>query len=327
MDTIDYPANIGTNASMQPFMLLTSYESKNAIESVGQQGRVGQKNYVAGKAISSIALYIPPNALTTTYGADYEGMNQASLFAAAGGAVRDAFSEKSATSVASALGKIGVQGGATMTAVAAATKLLPSAGTAFSAGTGLAVNNHMALVYKGPSTFRSHTFNFMFFPKENPEAVRVREIIKDFKNGMLPRMVGAGTDESGKNMNGRLSSPFFKSPRHWTIKLLSHGKPNTFYVDMFPPKMKHVITNMTVNYDPQSIVSFHRDGSPVQTNLSLTFQELDFVTSSDKVDDTFSSEMHNQNIENQAQASRAEEVEKLREQGRKDGNSVPPQFR
>ena len=294
------------------YMLLTSYESKTAIGS--------------GQEMSSIALYIPVNALTTTYGADYEGMNQASLFAAAGGAVRDAFSEKSATSVASALGKIGLQGGAGMAAVAAATKLLPSAGTAFSAGTGLAVNNHMALVYKGPSTFRSHTFNFMFFPKENPEAVRVREIIKDFKNGMLPRMVGAGTDESGKNMNGRLSSPFFKSPRHWTIKLLSYGSENA-YVDMFPPKMKHVITNMTVNYDPQSIVSFHHDGSPVQTNLSLTFQELDFVTSGDAVDDTLDVGLSNSLNENQAQASRAEEVEKLREQGRKDGNSVPPQFR
>ena len=312
---LNFPMNLGTqvaNGEVPHYMLLTSYESKTAIGS--------------GQEMSSIALYIPVNALTTTYGADYEGMNQASLFAAAGGAVRDAFSEKSATSVASALGKIGVQGGATMTAVAAATKLLPSAGTAFSAGTGLAVNNHMALVYKGPSTFRSHTFNFMFFPKENPEAVRVRDIVDDFKNGMLPRMVGAGKDQSGENMNGRLSSPFFKSPRHWTIKLLSHGSENA-YVDMFPPKMKHVITNMTVNYDPQSIVSFHRDGSPVQTNLSLTFQELDFVTSGDVVDDTLDVGLSNSLNENQAQASRAEEVEKLREQGRKDGNSVPPQFR
>ena len=194
-----------------------------------------------------------------------------------------------------------------MAAVAAATKLLPSAGTAFSAGTGLAVNNHIALVYKGPSTFRSHTFNFMFFPKENTESVRVRDIVKDFKNGMLPRMAGAGKDQSGENMNGRLSSPFFKSPRHWTIKLLSHGRPNTFYVDMFPPKMKHVITNMTVNYDPQSIVSFHRDGAPVQTNLSLTFQELDFVTSSDKVDDTFATDFQTASMENQAQAKQIEE--------------------
>ena len=272
------------------YMLLTSYESKTAIGS--------------GQEMSSIALYIPVNALTTTYGANYEGMNSAALMAEAGGAIQDAFTEKGKSAITGSLSKIGIQGGATSAALGFASKLIPTLGTAIGAGAGLAVNNHMALVYKGPNSFRSHTFNFMFFPKENPEAVRVREIVKDFKNGMLPRMAGAGTDESGKNMNGRLASPFFKSPRHWTIKLLSHGSENA-YVDMFPPKMKHVITNMTVNYDPQSIVSFHRDGSPVQTNLSLTFQELDFVTSSDKVDDTFSSKMHNQNRENQAQAARS----------------------
>ena len=51
--------------------------------------------------------------------------------------------------------------------------------------------------------------------------------------------------------------------------------------------MRHVVTSMNLNHDPQSIVSFHDDGSPVQTNLSLTFQELEFVTSTDPVDATF----------------------------------------
>ena len=293
---LNFPMNLGTqvaNGEVPHYMLLTSYESKTAIGS--------------GQEMSSIALYIPPNALTTTYGANYEGMNSAALMAEAGGAIQDAFTEKGKSAISGSLSKIGIQGGATSAALGFASKLIPTLGTAIGAGAGLAVNNHMALVYKGPNSFRSHTFNFMFFPKENTESVRVRDIVKDFKNGMLPRMAGAGKDQSGENMNGRLSSPFFKSPRHWTIKLLSHGKPNTFYVDMFPPKMKHVITNMTVNYDPQSIVSFHRDGAPVQTNLSLTFQELDFVTSSDKVDDTFATDFQTASMENQAQAKQIEE--------------------
>ena len=292
---LNFPMNLGSqvaNGEVPHYMLLTSYESKTAIGS--------------GQEMSSIALYIPVNALTTTYGANYEGMNSAALMAEAGGAIQDAFTEKGKSAISGSLSKIGIQGGATSAALGFASKLIPTLGTAIGAGAGLAVNNHMALVYKGPNSFRSHTFNFMFFPKENPEAVRVREIIKDFKNGMLPRMVGAGTDESGKNMNGRLSSPFFKSPRHWTIKLLSYGSENA-YVDMFPPKMKHVITNMTVNYDPQSIVSFHHDGSPVQTNLSLTFQELDFVTSGDAVDDTFATDFQTASMENQAQAKSLEE--------------------
>ena len=38
---------------------------------------------------------------------------------------------------------------------------------------------------------------------------------------------------------------------------------------------KSVITNMTVNYDPQSVVSFHPDGSPVAIDMTLTFQEIE----------------------------------------------------
>ena len=38
---------------------------------------------------------------------------------------------------------------------------------------------------------------------------------------------------------------------------------------------------MNVNHDPNSIVSFHRDGSPVQTQLTLTFKEIEYVVSED----------------------------------------------
>ena len=44
-----------------------------------------------------------------------------------------------------------------------------------------------------------------------------------------------------------------------------------------------VITTMTINHDPQSVVGFHKDGSPVQTRLALTFQEIEYITSADKI--------------------------------------------
>ena len=45
---------------------------------------------------------------------------------------------------------------------------------------------------------------------------------------------------------------------------------------------KSVITAMSVNHDPNSTVSLHADGSPVQTTLSLTFQEIELPISSDE---------------------------------------------
>ena len=149
------------------------------------------------------------------------------------------------------------------------------------AAQGIAVNNHMALTYKGPSSMRTHDFAFKFFPKDKQEAKELQRILKDLENGMLPRM-GGGWEK----INGRkLSKPYFNSPRHWTIdfykggggKLFEHGDVgNTFQIK------KSVITAMSVNHDPQSIISFHKDGSPVQTDLTLSFKEIELSISDDK---------------------------------------------
>ena len=119
---------------------------------------------------------------------------------------------------------------------------------------------------------------------------------------MLPRYTGAGKS------NGRLSSPFFKMPRHYRLEILNLTTgPNSYLNDeMFPrnskgDKINHVITNMTVNHDPNGVVSFHSNGAPVQTNLSLTFQETEFITSKDAVDDRYESGI-SETIARQAQA-------------------------
>ena len=44
---------------------------------------------------------------------------------------------------------------------------------------------------------------------------------------------------------------------------------------------------MTINHDPDSVVGFHEDGSPVHSTLAITFQEIEYVISEDKVDEGF----------------------------------------
>ena len=79
-----------------------------------------------------------------------------------------------------------------------------------------------------------------------------------------------------------LSQPFFKSPRNWTIDFFmtgsrqKHGDAGNTY--LFKIK-KSVITAMSVNHDPNSTVSLHKDGSPVQTTLTLQFQEIELPIS------------------------------------------------
>ena len=260
----DYPVGIGTagtGITGQPYMLLTSYESKNAIESVGQAGTN------PGIAISSIALYIPPNGLKTDFTADWGGLKGAAITAGMGGAAAKLMG---AEDMASALFKGAVSAG---TVVAGKIAGASESGAGVLAAQGLAVNNHMALTYKGPGDFRTHEFAFNFFPKSKQDAEAIKNILKDLQNGTLPRMAGPPVHEART-----VSAPFFMAPRHWEIDFFNgDGTPNTFLHTI----KKSVIKSMSVNHDPNSTISFHKDGSPVQTTLTLMFQEIELQYSGD----------------------------------------------
>ena len=254
-----FPRGIGTNDAHlhQPYMILTSYESKNAIESNG------------AIPMSSIVLYIPPNALKTGFDSTYDNAEGGATKAAFGSAIgRTGDAGIGATLLAAAKGGIqtGVEGLARQA----------EKGSGMLSAQGIAINNHMALTYKGPSKFRTHDFSFSFFPKNEPEAQNVRRILEDFENGMLPRMGGGFEKIKGR----KLSQPLFHAPRHWTIEFFTkYGTPNKYLFEIG----KSVITTMSVNHDPSSTVSLHEGtGSPVQTVLGLTFQEIELQISGDK---------------------------------------------
>ena len=263
----NFPSGISGNTG-QPYMILTSYESRNAIESTGASATAPH-----GIPKSSIALYIPPGSLQWKDQSTWSETEGAATKAAAG----SAWSKDDLYGL-EFLGA-GIKG-SILTAGGQIAKTMEK-GSGMLAAQGIAVNNHMALTYKGPSQMRTHDFAFKFFPKDKQEAKELQRILKDLENGMLPRM-GAGWEKiSGR----KLSKPYFNSPRHWTIdfykggggKLFEHGDVgNTFQIK------KSVITAMSVNHDPQSIISFHKDGSPVQTDLTLSFKEIELSISDDE---------------------------------------------
>ena len=241
---LSYPLGIGKEvASGKHYMMIDSYESINALGT--------------GKQISSIALYIPPNALKTTIGANFEGL--------AGGVISAQLGGEQNLDILGTAGDL-------------AQKLFTKADISknfMAAGAGLAVNNHMALVYRGPGEFRPHDFVFQFFPKDKNESLVIQKILNDLKNGMTPRLSGSlGGD------NQRLTAPFFKSPRQYEIEFHGGGE----FSDYLFKIGTSVLTSMTVNHDPQGIVGFHEDGAPVQTTVSRNFKESEYVLSDDKAD-------------------------------------------
>ena len=272
---LEYPQGIGAKiaSNAQPYMLITSYESKNAIESTGQTGFSNNNtnpDYEPGTPMSSIALYIPPNALKTGFQSTYESTP--------GGATKAAMSaawDKDQNFGMDFLWA-GLKGAGISLGEAAAKQT--EKGTGMLAAQGVAINNHLALTYKGPTTFRSHEFAFSFFPKNKDDSEIIKKILNDFEMGMLPR-IGTTFGTAMSKVAGRtLSSPYFQSPRHWTIDFRKgSGARNDFLFRI----RKSVITAMNVNHDPNSTVSLHEDGAPVQTTLSLTFQEIELPISRD----------------------------------------------
>ena len=277
LTTLDYPASLGDQATAgQHYVLIDSYKSLNAIT----------KN---DKRISSIALYIPPNSLKFTHNATYNndagGALKAASFSGALQAAQNGGGDSGAggdllSSITATFGSI-VEGGKAA-AQGLGARLSDKAG--FAAATGIATNNHLSLTYQGPSEFRSHDFVFDFWPKSSSEAITVQTIMRDFEQGMLPRV-------SDAKVNSRtLSAAFFHAPRHYKITfckggLSREGNRNT---NLFKIKTS-VITSMTVNHDPESIVSLHKDGYPVHSRLSLSFKEIELSTSLDSVDSNITS--------------------------------------
>jgi len=265
----NYPVGIGAAGGIdgQPYMLLTSYESKNSIES-------------QTPIISSIALYIPPNGLRTAWDSNYDGLEGGAMKATMGGAIsRLNFGAFKGQNMDWDAGNISESLFAGFKSAGTATlgKLSSAVdkGTGMLAAQGIAVNNHMALVYKGPGQFRTHDFAFNFFPKAKQDADAIKDILQDLKDGMLPKMSGTPLKK-----NRAVSAPFFMAPRHWTIDFFkADGTVNTYLHKI----KKSVIKNMQVNHDPNSTISFHEDGSPVQTTLTLTFQEIELPFSGDDV--------------------------------------------
>ena len=181
---ISYPATLGKDVAQgQHYMLIDSYESSSAVDREGQ-----------GTRKSSIALYIPPGALTTTIGQTYEQLK--------GGARLAAMGDSEGAGASAVLIDA-------MTSIVTKPKIVDDFRAA---GKGLARNAHMALVYRGPAEFRTHTFQFEFWPKTVDETETVKTIINDFQQGSTPRM---GVTMGDVN---KLTFPYFHAPRQWEIK-------------------------------------------------------------------------------------------------------------
>jgi len=227
----------------------------------------------------AIALYLPPG-VKVSYGMTYD-TEPTDLSGQLLGTIGEA---KSATG---AFEKFKTLAGG---AVGLGTELLKGIGDLFgnasigdpvklgSKALGIAINPHEEQFFNKPN-FRSFSYSFTFFPKSEDEMEMVHNIIWLFKYHMHP-----GYDAS--SVGGRV----FKVPSEFEIMYYYKNNRNDFLNKI----ARCVLETMDVTYGPEGKFSSFNEyimntgigetikgAPPVQTNVSLKFNEATFITKSD----------------------------------------------
>ena len=108
--------------------------------------------------------------------------------------------------------------------------------------------------------YRSFSFRYRFFPKNSTESQKIKNIINIFKIHMYPELTA--------------QKLFYIYPSEFDIQYFYKDKEND-YLHKFT---RCALTDMTVDYGGEQFATF-QDGAPVEISLSLSFIELESLTS------------------------------------------------
>ena len=275
--TLNFPQDIGQKSEgQQHYMIIDGYAVN-----------IRQGFQADGDPDVSIALYIPPGALKTSYSSKYETFegfqgvvsnvrDQASALsrdggsaaARGGGVMSGANKETGMMSIISgALGAEAAEGAGF--ALAKAVREKSDIGKAALMGAGVAVNPYLTVFYSGPGDFRTHTFSYDFIARNPNESKQIQKIITALKYRMLP---GKFTTQS--------HSYFLTFPHQFRINFYLNGNVNNR--DKIFSIKRSVLTNMSVDYGGAGVpVFFDADSYPFNIKLDVTFQEIKILTRED----------------------------------------------
>ena len=280
-DNFVYPKN--TNPGLPHYITFIAKKAYTSTTSTR-----GQQN-------GSVVLYMPPDALKTTYtqtigDIDARGsilLHQAKGtgagsalaggdFGAAAASIADTIKTggkgmdmTKMADMAKTLGK--VAGAAALTSLAQTT-----VGQAVSRATGQILNPHKAMVYQGPGGFRTFSYTFVLVPKSADEAKEIWKIVRFFKKRMHP---GTGTGAGINNISSvTLTYPDEFEIKYYVNESLVDGS------DFTKPLFKiHncFMESFAADYTTSGLVSFLDDGNPLTTTISMGFKETQLLTKKD----------------------------------------------
>ena len=128
---------------------------------------------------------------------------------------------------------------------------------------GAVFNNNVELLFSGPS-LRQFSFTFLFYPRSEPEAIRVKKIIRAFKQSM--------------SVKRSKTSLLLKAPHTFAIQYMTVGKKGEAIQHPYLNKFKEcALTSCSVDYTPENTYMTYDGDEKSMTayRLALSFQELE----------------------------------------------------
>lgn len=273
-DFIDRAADVSTFESgdlffpsdlngVDPYIAFIPHQAQYNNRGASVLNQIGEK---------SVALYVPPGVTISDsiqYDTKQEGLLGTAIDRFQQGTLTDIGKEEItslateraqdlATAAGGALGSIFGGGGALIGAVAGGSAV-DNAQAIAQRSRGRVLNPREFMLFKSPD-MRSFSFQFRMIPKRPSESSTITEIIKFFRTASYPALTEGGID--------------YAFPQAFTVRF--GNLPS--YIKM--PEV--VCTGVEVSYNPTSPSYFESEdlqqNEPVETTLSLSFQELKPIT-------------------------------------------------
>ena len=204
----------------------------------------------------AIALYMPAQ-LEVAHTANYGEQEMGAAVAMAMSALQDSGEGISMDAIAKQITASGADMINDMATKALDATIATGAVAARDIRAGKIRNNRSEMAFEGIGR-RDFNFSFSLLPKNAREANDIEQIVTAFRYHAMPEI--DGSDATGRTMIA----------------------PSTFDIQYKPDAHLHkistsVLTGVSVKYGGER-VQFFRDGHPVQTELTLSFKELEIIT-------------------------------------------------
>jgi len=235
------------------------FDAQTELSVMGNTLKVGKR---IQQIKDQIVLYMPDD-ISVNYKANYEGA-EIGLAVAAGASLGDL---NKATMTGADVGKgLGMQFAKFIEPVLNFGSLTTAQGlnALLQRKTGLAAAPMQEMMFQGID-FRTFSYSFKMTPRNREEARENKRILDTFAFHMLPEKLGEGAPLA------------FRVPSEFTIRYMYRGGNNDY--------LNHItfcaLTDMKIDYGAgEKFATFRADETgapPIQTNVTLTFQELELV--------------------------------------------------